>query len=155
MSTIPDRLPNPDDLVNFISGQWTDGECFLSIWHERALCHHQTEPWQMAVVLARIQSFPLAPPLWTGEGLALAYGWLTLRPPLQGSKSDREGKLSYYIPYMWNLKRNTNKLIETDTEGTYACLYTLLYLKRINNKDLLYNTRDWSMLCGSLDGRVV
>ena len=43
---------------------------------------------------------------------------------------------------MWNLKRNTNKLIETDTEGTYACLYTLLYLKRINNKDLLYNTRD-------------
>lgn len=33
MSTIPDRLPNPDDPVNFISGQRTDGECSLSLWH--------------------------------------------------------------------------------------------------------------------------
>ena len=29
------------------------------------------------------------------------------------SKSDREGEISYDIPYMWNLKRNdTNELIK-------------------------------------------
>ena len=30
----------------------------------------------------------------------------------EGSNSDREGEISYDIPYMWNLKRNdTNELI--------------------------------------------
>ena len=37
------------------------------------------------------------------------------------SKSDREGKVSHDIPYMWNLKRSdTNELIEwrlTDLEN--------------------------------------
>ena len=36
-------------------------------------------------------------------------------------QADREGKISYNIPYMWNLKRNdTNELIyqtETDLEN--------------------------------------
>ena len=27
------------------------------------------------------------------------------------SKSDREGEISYGIPYMWNLKNDTNELI--------------------------------------------
>ena len=34
-------------------------------------------------------------------------------------------------------------------------MYTLLYLKWITNKDLLFNTGNCSMLCGSLDGRGV
>ena len=34
-------------------------------------------------------------------------------------------------------------------------MYTLLYLKWITNKVLLYNTGNLSMLCDSLDGRGV
>ena len=38
----------------------------------------------------------------------------------ESSKSDREGKISYDIPYMWNLKRDdTHELtykIETDSQ---------------------------------------
>ena len=34
-------------------------------------------------------------------------------------------------------------------------MYTLLYLKWIINKGLLYSTLNCSMLCGSLDGRGV
>ena len=32
-------------------------------------------------------------------------------------------------------------------------MYTLLYLKWITNKDLLYSTGNSAQLCGSLDGR--
>ena len=39
----------------------------------------------------------------------------------QRAMADREGKISYHIPYMWNLKRNgTNERIyktETDLEN--------------------------------------
>ena len=74
------------------------------------------------------------------------------------SKSDREGETSYDIPYMWNLKRNdtneftykreTQRLRKMDLwlsgEGLvreYGIdMYTLLYLKWITNKDLLYST---------------
>ena len=34
-------------------------------------------------------------------------------------------------------------------------MYTLLYLKRITNKDLLYSTQFCTMLCGRMDGRGV
>ena len=34
-------------------------------------------------------------------------------------------------------------------------MYTLLYLKWITNKDLLYSTGNRSVLCGGLDGRGV
>ena len=34
-------------------------------------------------------------------------------------------------------------------------MYTLLYLKWITNKGLLYSTCNCSVLCGSLDGRTV
>ena len=34
-------------------------------------------------------------------------------------------------------------------------MYTLLYLKWITNKDLLYSTGNSAQLCGSLDGRGV
>ena len=34
-------------------------------------------------------------------------------------------------------------------------MYSLLYLKWITNKDLLFSTGNCSMLCGSLDGRGV
>ena len=72
------------------------------------------------------------------------------------SQSDTEGKISYVIPYMWNLKRNyTNELTyktERDSQkmnllvgkGMFKefgkVIYTLLYSKRITNKDLLYST---------------
>ena len=61
--------------------------------------------------------------------------------------------------------------IHTLREGTYGCqwegwgegivrelgmhMYTLLCLKWITNKGLLFNTGKCSMLCGSLDGRGV
>ena len=32
------------------------------------------------------------------------------------SKSDREGEISYAIPYMWNLKRNDTNEITYETE---------------------------------------
>ena len=37
---------------------------------------------------------------------------------IEGSKSDREGKILYGIPYVWNLKRNyTNELTyKTDSQ---------------------------------------
>ena len=78
------------------------------------------------------------------------------------SKSDREGKISYGIPYMWNLKINDiDELIKQKEthwlrEWTYDCwwegwgdgivrqfqmdIYTLQYLKWIVNKDLLDST---------------
>ena len=71
--------------------------------------------------------------------------------------------MPYSINYMWNLKYNTNELIHTKQKQTHrhreqtrGCqggrvgegivrefgidMYTLLYLKWITNKDLLYNT---------------
>ena len=78
------------------------------------------------------------------------------------SKSDREGKISYGIPYMWNLTINDiDELIKQKEthwlrEWTYNCwwegwgdgivrqfqmdIYTLQYLKWIVNKDLLDST---------------
>ena len=76
----------------------------------------------------------------------------------EGSKPDREREISYDIPNMWTLKNNdTNELTyRTEThrlrKRTHGCrgkgivkdfgkdMYTLLYLKCITNKDLLYNT---------------
>ena len=73
----------------------------------------------------------------------------------------REGKISYDIPHLWNLKRNyINELtykIETDLENEFMVasgegkgervvrefgmdMYTLLYLKWKTNKDLLHST---------------
>ena len=72
-------------------------------------------------------------------------------------KSDRKGARSYDISYTWNLERNdTTELTKQEThrlrKGTHGCqrevtvqefgkvMYTLLYLKWIINKDLLYST---------------
>ena len=72
------------------------------------------------------------------------------------SKSDREGEISYDIPYMWNLKRNyTNELTKQThrlRKWTHGCwrqgivkdfwkvMYTLLYFKWLTNKNLLHST---------------
>ena len=75
------------------------------------------------------------------------------------SQSDKEGEISYYVLDMWNLKINntnelTNRLMdlreqtygweEGRGEGTvkefWTDMYTLLYLKWITNKDILYGT---------------
>ena len=71
-------------------------------------------------------------------------------------KSEREGKTLFDIPYMWNLKRNdTNELTKQKAthrlrEQTYDCLYTLLYLKWVSNKDRLTvkHMELYSTLCG-------
>ena len=78
-------------------------------------------------------------------------------------KEVRGVEISYYIPYMWNLKGNdTNEFIyrtETDSDSENELMvtkrgrvgerhikkfgvdmYTLLYLKCITNKNLLYST---------------
>jgi len=79
-------------------------------------------------------------------------------------KSVREAAASYDIPYMWNLKRNDTTELTYKTEidlqnelmaarqGRIAGggivremeidMYTLLYLKWITNKVLLYSTRN-------------
>ena len=82
--------------------------------------------------------------------------------PNEWSKSDR-GEISHDIPFMWNLKKKkkgTNELTKQrdsqTREWTYGCqrkqgeegiarkfgmaMYTLLCLKWITNKDLLYGT---------------
>ena len=41
----------------------------------------------------------------------MQYGWPRYCH-IESSKSDREGEISYNIPYMWNLKRHdTNELV--------------------------------------------
>ena len=70
-------------------------------------------------------------------------------------KSEKGGEILYDIPYMWNLKINdTNELTKQAHrlwkqnycwgEGRVRefgmDMYTLLYLKWITNKDLLYST---------------
>jgi len=74
-------------------------------------------------------------------------------------KADREGKISYDIPYMWNLKENDTNEITTQKETHRPReqlmavgrgrgrrdrefemdMYTLLYLKWITNKALLHS----------------
>ena len=70
-----------------------------------------------------------------------------------------EGERLCDVPYTWNLKRNDTDELTYKTErdhrlrkGTYGCwgdgivrdlgkvMYTLLYLKWMTNKDLLYST---------------
>ena len=81
----------------------------------------------------------------------------------QWSKSDREGDMSYHIPYVWNLKRNyrneLTKQKETHREPIYSWrgegivrkfgkdMDTLLYLRWITNKDLLYSTWNSAHCC--------
>ena len=74
-------------------------------------------------------------------------------------KSDRGREVSHDVPYIWNLKRrDTHELTcKTETNRKRTCdfarekdggmvrefgmdVYTLLYLKWITNKDLLYST---------------
>ena len=82
-------------------------------------------------------------------------------------KSKRERQIPYDITYMWNLKKNyTNKLIykteiDSQTQKTNLQLpkvkgegginqefginrYTLLYIKQVNNKDLLFSTGNYT-----------
>ena len=75
------------------------------------------------------------------------------------SKSDREGEISYDIPYMWTLERNDinepiynterdsdleNELMVAEGGGKGIIrefgkvMYTLLYLKGIAHKNILY-----------------
>ena len=82
---------------------------------------------------------------------------MDLENVILSGKSDREGKIFYNIPYMWNLKRNyTNELTyktETESQTSKTNLWlqgwggegivrefgmdTLLYLKWITKRDLL------------------
>ena len=100
------------------------------------------------------------------------FSFLTVRHCINLSSTRQtgtEGEIWYDIPYMWNLKRNdTNELTEqkdTDLKNELMfggerkgqlgslgrSLYTLLFAKRITNKDLLYTTWN-SLLCVSLHG---
>ena len=73
----------------------------------------------------------------------------------EGSKSDKEGEISCDIPCMWHLKSFFTKQKETHRlqnefmvvrvgmgrhRDSGKFMYTLLYLKWIANKDLLYST---------------
>ena len=77
------------------------------------------------------------------------------------SKSDREGEISYDIPYMWNLKRNdTNEFTkqkETHTEQTYSCQGKKrgVWDGQVKPLRTCYHREFCSVLCGSLDGRAV
>ena len=85
---------------------------------------------------------------------------------VEWSQSDREGEIAYDIPYMWNLKRHdVNELAKQKEthrlrEWTYCSqgegwkegivrefgmdMYTLLHLKWITNKALLYSTYNFA-----------
>ena len=102
--------------------------------------------------------------------------WSNMYGPREGhpewSKSDREGEISYDIPYMWNLKRNDTNALTKQKETrrfrkqTHGCqgegivkdfgkvMYTLLCLKWITNKNLFYGKHKelCSVLHESLDG---
>ena len=88
------------------------------------------------------------------------------------SKSDREGEIQDGISYVWSLKINdTNELIYKSRRDTQRMnlwlpegkdqegivrefgvdMYTLLYLKQITNKALLYSTGN-SVPCHVTDG---
>ena len=43
------------------------------------------------------------------EVMPFAAPWMELEIVIQWSKLEREGKTSYDIPYMWNLKKDDNK----------------------------------------------
>ena len=90
------------------------------------------------------------------ETRPFAATWMDRECHTEWSKSDREGEISYDIPYVRNLNRNdTNEhTYKTEThrltEQTYGCsgegtvqdfgkvMCTLLYLKWMTNKNLLY-----------------
>ena len=62
-------------------------------------------------------------------------------------KSDKEGEISYYTPYMWILKRNDiNELMVAGGERIVRefgkVMYTLLCSQWIIKKDLLYSKRN-------------
>ena len=77
---------------------------------------------------------------------------------IEWSKLDRKAEISYHIPYMWYLKRNDTDELTYKTESDrlrkwiHGCqgegivkhfgkvMCTLLYLKWITNKKLLYST---------------
>ena len=42
--------------------------------------------------------------------------WMDLENVILSSKSDREGKIFYNIPYMWNLERNDTNDLTHKTE---------------------------------------
>ena len=87
-------------------------------------------------------------------------------------KSDREGEISYNIPYRWYLKRNdTNELTckaegdsqteemnlwllgGRDSQGVWNGHVHTATFKVDNNMDVLYSIWNSVQLCGSLDGR--
>ena len=92
--------------------------------------------------------------------MSLAATWMDIGNVILSEMSDRGGEILYDIPYMWNLKRNyANELIyekEIDSQiqktslqlpgkglGAFGMdMDTVLYLKWITDKYLLYNTRN-------------
>ena len=96
-----------------------------------------------------------------GQGMEMSTYNDLINPMAEEKKNTTQKNvsfISYDIPYMWNLKRNnTNEFTKQKEthrliERAYGCLeegivrefgmdtYTLLYLKWITNKDLLYST---------------
>ena len=93
------------------------------------------------------------------EIMPFAATWMVLKIIILSEVSQRQ--ISYNFTYMWNLKYDTNELIyktETDSQtqktnlwlpkgqrgesdklGDGINIYTLLYIKQITNKDLLYS----------------
>ena len=62
-------------------------------------------------------------------------------------KSDRERQISYDITYMCNLTYDTNELIYKTEVNSYQEFginrYIPLYIKQVNNKDVLYSTGNY------------
>ena len=99
------------------------------------------------------------PAIKKNEILPFAATWMNLQNIILSELSQRQ--ILYDITYMWNLKNNTNKSIykidslRKQTLGTkgereergikkeYAIKRYKLYIKQINNKDLLYYTGNY------------
>ena len=90
------------------------------------------------------------------------HGWTESHTEWSKRESKRERQISYDITYLWNLKQwyketylqNRNRLTDIEnklmvTKGqrggdkVQINRYTLLYIKQMNNKDLLYSTGNY------------
>ena len=108
--------------------------------------------------------------------MPFAVAWMDLESVILSEGSQRSRNIIWYPLYVaskgkwykWTYLQNRDRLADLENELMVAKvggwekgivkkfgmdMYTLLYLKCITNKDLLYSAWNCSMFCGSLDGR--